>query len=65
MTDPSQVEYATTSKIVIDATRQIVGEGGKADFPKTNRALLIAGAPKSFQRVEDFYGEALRNWKQR
>jgi 4-hydroxy-3-polyprenylbenzoate decarboxylase len=65
MTDPSQVEYATTSKIVIDATRQIVGEGGKADFPKTNRELLIAGAPEAFQRVEDFYGEALRNWKQK
>jgi 4-hydroxy-3-polyprenylbenzoate decarboxylase len=65
MTDPSQVEYATTSKIVIDATRQIVGEGGKADFPKTNRELLIAGAPESFQRAEDFYGEALRNWKQK
>ncbi|MEC9375159.1 MAG: UbiD family decarboxylase [Pseudomonadota bacterium] len=64
MTDPSQVEYARTSKIVIDATRQIPGEGGKEDFPKTNRELLIAGAPEAFQRAEDFFGEALRNWKQ-
>ena len=45
MTDPSQVKYARTSKIVIDATRQLPGEGGKEVFPETNRNLLIEGAP--------------------
>ena len=65
MTDPSQVEYATTSKIVIDATRQIPGEGGKEDFPKTNRELLLAGAPDIFSRVDELYGDALRDWKVR
>ncbi|MEE4662246.1 MAG: UbiD family decarboxylase, partial [Halieaceae bacterium] len=32
-TDPSQVEYAKTSKIVIDATRQWPAEGGQESFP--------------------------------
>ncbi|MEO7385488.1 MAG: UbiD family decarboxylase [Gammaproteobacteria bacterium] len=63
MTDPSQVEYASTSKIVIDATRQLAGEGGKAEFPKTNRELLVAGAPDAFAEVDKLFGEALSNWK--
>jgi UbiD family decarboxylase len=63
MTDPSQVKYARTSKIVIDATRQVPGEGGKARFPETNRALLERGAPGSFRQVEELFGEALSNWK--
>jgi 3-polyprenyl-4-hydroxybenzoate decarboxylase len=63
MTDPSQVEYARTSKIVIDATRQLPGEGGKADFPKTNRELLIAGAPEVFTEVDELFRDALANWK--
>ena len=63
MTDPSQVEYAKTSKIVIDATRQLPGEGGREEFPKTNRELLIAGAPDAFDQVMESFGEALSNWK--
>ena len=62
-TDPSQVKYARTSKIVIDATRQLPGEGGKEEFPKTNRELLISGAPDSFALAEKVFGEALANWK--
>jgi len=63
MTDPSQVEYQKTSKIVIDATKQIPGEGGQEEFPKTNRELLIGGAPDAFRRVEELYSEALSSWK--
>jgi len=63
MTDPSQVKYARTSKIVIDATRQLPGEGGKEVFPKTNRELLRSGAPDSFEQVQKLFGEALANWK--
>ncbi len=63
MTDPSQVKYAKTSKMVIDATRQLPGEGGKADFPKTNRSLLIEGAPTAFDKAQQAFGEALANWK--
>jgi len=63
MTDPSQVEYARTSKIVIDATRQLPGEGGRAVFPETNRALLRKGAPDSFDQARKLFGEALAKWK--
>ncbi|MAF84576.1 MAG: UbiD family decarboxylase [Gammaproteobacteria bacterium] len=63
MTDPSQVKYARTSKIVIDATRQLPGEGGKEVFPKTNRQLLHEGAPASFTEVQELFNEALSNWK--
>ena len=65
MTDPSQVEYSSTSKIVIDATRQLPGEGGKDDFPKTNRELLITGAPEAFAQVDALYGDALNDWNAR
>jgi 4-hydroxy-3-polyprenylbenzoate decarboxylase len=63
MTDPSQVKYARTSKIVIDATRQMPGEGGKEEFPKTNRELLINGAPDAFEQAQKLFGDALANWK--
>ncbi len=62
-TDPSQVKYARTSKIVIDATRQLPAEGGREVFPETNRALLEQGAPGIFDHVDKLYGEALRSWK--
>ncbi len=63
MTDPSQVEYAKTSKIVIDATKQVPGEGGKEVFPKTNRELMIEGAPDAFAQVQELFGDALSKWK--
>ena len=63
ITDPSAVEDWKTSKIVIDATRQLPGEGGKEVFPKTNRELLKTGAPDAFAQVQELFGEALANWK--
>ncbi|MFW2404410.1 MAG: UbiD family decarboxylase domain-containing protein [Gammaproteobacteria bacterium] len=62
-TDPSQVEYAKTSKIVIDATRQLPGEGGKEVFPKSNRELLLEGAPDAFDQVQKKFAEALATWE--
>ncbi|MDH3978867.1 MAG: hypothetical protein OEU86_10135 [Gammaproteobacteria bacterium] len=62
-TDPSQVKVARTSKIVIDATRQLPGEGGKPVFPETNRALHEKGAPQVFKEIEVLYGKPLSNWK--
>ena len=47
MTDPSQVEYQKTSKIVIDATRQTPGEGGQDTFPKQTGPCLKKGRPTS------------------
>lgn len=61
-TDPSQPEYGRTSKIVIDATRKWPEEGGKADFPETNRALLEQGAPNAMAEVNEEYMDLLRSW---
>ena len=61
-TDPSQPEYGRTSKIVIDATRQWPEEGGKENFPESNRALLEKGAPEAMAEVRELYAKALTNW---
>ena len=50
--DPSQKDRNKTSKIVIDATRQLPGEGGPAAFPRTNREILTTLAPEAFARVD-------------
>lgn len=63
ITDPSQKVQGRTSKIVIDATRQLPEEGGRADFPETNRALLERGAPEVFAEVDRLFGAKLRDWR--
>jgi hypothetical protein len=35
----------------------------KAEFPKTNRELLIAGAPNVFAEVDELFRDALANWE--
>ena len=62
VTDPSQPVQGRTSKIVIDATIQWPEEGGRKDFPPTNRALLEKGAPDVFAQVDRLYGTALSKW---
>jgi len=62
-TDPSQRVERQTSKIVIDATKQLPGEGGRADFPELNRTLLEKGAPKVFEEVDALYGQALMDYR--
>jgi 4-hydroxy-3-polyprenylbenzoate decarboxylase len=62
-TDPSQLVERETSKIVIDATRQLPGEGGRAEFPELNRVLLERGAPDVFAEVDALYGPALRDYR--
>ena len=62
-TDPSQLVERETSKIVIDATRQLPGEGGRAEFPELNRALLEKGAPNVFAEVDALYGQVLRDFR--
>lgn len=63
LTDPSQPEQGKTSKIIIDATRQWPAEGGRAEFPETNRALLEEGAPGAMAEAERLYGSLLRDWE--
>lgn len=62
ITDPSQLVPRRTSKIVIDATMQWPEEGGRPDFPATNRALLEKGVPTVFAAVDRLYGTALKQW---
>ena len=59
--DPSQTERGTTSKIVIDATRQLPEEGGPQVFPELNRTLLETGAPDSFKQVDAKYGNIIKH----
>jgi 4-hydroxy-3-polyprenylbenzoate decarboxylase len=63
VTDPSQKVQGRTSKIVIDATRQLPEEGGRADFPETNRALLEKGAPEALAAVDRLFGARLAKWR--
>jgi len=65
ITDPSLPEQRKTDKIVIDATRQLPGEGGRAQFPSTNRALLEKAFPDVFAAVDRRYGALLRQWGKR
>ena len=62
-TDPSQLVERETSKIVIDATRQMPGEGGREEFPELNRVLLEKGAPNVFAEVDALYGQMLRDFR--
>jgi len=61
-TDPSQVNYSETSKIVIDATRQLPGEGGQEEFPLSNREYLTREAPEVWDLVDTKFGKMLKDW---
>ena len=61
--DPSSPERGTTSKIVIDATRQWPEEGGPDFYAELNRTHLVRGAPDAFARVEDQWGERIRGYR--
>lgn len=63
--DPSLVVPRQTSKIVIDATIQLPGEGGREAFPPMNRALLERGAPEVLSEVDRLYGRTLDEWQRR
>ncbi len=63
ITDPSQKVQGRTSKIIIDATRQLPEEGGREKFPESNRALLEQGAPEVFAEVDRLFGGKLRGWQ--
>jgi 4-hydroxy-3-polyprenylbenzoate decarboxylase len=63
-TDPSQVVYKQTSKIVIDATMQLPGEGGQEEFPMRNRTLLEQGVPDIWEIVDEKFGAQIKDWKE-
>ena len=63
-TDPSQLVRNKTSKIVIDATKQFPGEGGRDKFPMSNREHLVLGAPNAFEEVDKLLTPDLYNWEE-
>jgi hypothetical protein len=50
--DPSCRDMFLSSKIVIDATRQLESEGGPEIFPDDNLSVLEERAPGAFKLVE-------------
>ncbi len=61
--DPSSPKRPFSSKMVIDATRQLPEEGGPAIYPERNRDLLTKLAPESFEIVEQNWDKYLKGWK--
>ncbi|MCX5905434.1 MAG: UbiD family decarboxylase, partial [Proteobacteria bacterium] len=55
--DPSLKEAFLSSKIVIDATRQLPGEGGPDVFPADNRTVMEEKAKEAFDLVEKNWGK--------
>jgi len=51
-TDPSIRKRGESSKIVIDATRQLPVEGGPEAYSSTNRQALVDGQPDVFELVD-------------
>jgi 4-hydroxy-3-polyprenylbenzoate decarboxylase len=65
MPDPSRRHWALSSKMIIDATRQLESEGGPKAWAPLNRDLLVQGAPGSFALVDGKWDEYLKGWDQR
>jgi len=55
--DPSLTKRPMTSKIVIDATRQLPEEGGPKIYQALNRAELERLAPEVFEKVAAHWGK--------
>jgi 4-hydroxy-3-polyprenylbenzoate decarboxylase len=61
--DPSAPTRWLTSKIIIDATRQLPGEGGPDKWPEVSRVLLEKLSPETFDIVSQRWPEYLRHWR--
>jgi 4-hydroxy-3-polyprenylbenzoate decarboxylase len=62
MPDPSRPKWGLSSKMVIDATRQLESEGGPKSWAPLNRELLKKGAPGVFDLVDGNWDEYLKDW---
>jgi len=60
--DPSSGDRGKSSKLVIDATRQLPEEGGPDTYPELNRTLLEQLAPEAFEVAMDNWGSMINNW---
>lgn len=62
MPDPSRRHWALSSKMIIDATRQLEAEGGPKGWPPLNRELLVSGAPGCFALVDGKWDDYMKGW---
>ncbi|MEZ5564698.1 MAG: UbiD family decarboxylase [Gammaproteobacteria bacterium] len=62
MPDPSRPHWALSSKMVIDATRQLESEGGPKQWPPLNIDLLVKGAPDCFAMVDRKWNEYMKDF---
>ena len=60
--DPSAPKMFLTSKIIIDATRQLPSEGGPKSWAPVSRVLLDKKSPESFKLVDEKWPEYWKNW---
>lgn len=63
MPDPSRPRWGMSSKMIIDATRQLPAEGGPKSWARLNRQLLVEGAPGAFDLVDGRWPGYLKGWQ--
>ena len=63
--DPSTQQNGLTSKMVIDATRQLPAEGGPDSYPPVSRQLLSQLQPDVFDYVDSRWAEYWRDRRPR
>ncbi len=63
--DPSAPTRWLTSKIVIDATRQLPAEGGPAEWPAVSRVLLQERSPDTFRLVRERWPRYFAGWNKK
>jgi 4-hydroxy-3-polyprenylbenzoate decarboxylase len=61
--DPSQPKRWLTSKIIIDATRQLGAEGGPEKWPDVSREILEKESPETFDLVARRWAEYWKDWR--
>ena len=57
--DPSAKIRGKSSRILIDATRQLPEESGPSPYPKLNREHLVEHAPEIFDLVKEKWGHLI------
>ena len=57
--DPSAKTRGKSSRILIDATRQLPEENGPSPYPKLNKEHLVEHAPEIFALVEEKWGHLI------
>lgn len=61
--DPSAPVRWLTSKMIIDATRQLPAEGGPAQWPAVSRVLLNQQSPHTHALVASRWAEYWKSWQ--